>query len=124
MSRHKLIFEIEIADKIPDGQFPHDIDFVPTTMEVEYEFTAASPASSGEPAWPDQVGLIGARMLTLAGVPVTTRTPEDIRSDQDLAEDWLHNEGYNDACEHALEDIRQWRAQGTVKRKQGEESRS
>jgi hypothetical protein len=118
MSRHKIIFEIEIGV----SEFPHT-DFILRTMEVEYEFTAASPASSGEPAWPDQVGLIGACMLTLEGRAVTTRTAEAIRSDQELADEWLHNEGYNDACEHALENIRHWRAQ-RKRRKQGEESRT
>ena len=106
-SKHTLIAEIEI----PTGTGPDDIDYVQAKLAIEYSFTAASPASWDDPGWGAEVSLIGATLLSIDGIDAKTLPPTDVRTIQDWADDYLQDEGYDHACEEAVTDIRQRRAE-------------
>jgi hypothetical protein len=106
-TRHTLIAEIEV----PTGTGPDDIDYVPAKLEIEFSYLSGRAASWDDPGWSAEVGLIGAKMLTIDGLAVTLRSPEDERADQERADDYLQGEGYTHACEEAVSDIRQRRAE-------------
>lgn len=92
--------EIEARFTFPglaDGE--HEVAY--PTIEIQYSFVRGYPASGptywsgGEPADPDEVDLISAQLIDDDGV---TPTEDQIH---DWAREWLHGDGYAEACAHA-----------------------
>ncbi|CCE05817.1 hypothetical protein BRAS3843_1480048 [Bradyrhizobium sp. STM 3843] len=99
-STHTIIAEIEVRFSFPglaDGEYETDYPVI----EIEYSFLRGSPAtrpsfsSPGEPADPDEIDLISARLINGGSIDPT----EDLV--QTWAREWLHGDGYFEACAHA-----------------------
>lgn len=99
-SIHTITAEVEARFTFPglaDGE--HETAY--PTVEIQYAFVRGSPATRpsfscpGEPADPDEVDLISARLVDGDGI---TPTEDQIH---EWAREWLHGDGYHEACAHA-----------------------
>jgi hypothetical protein len=99
-STHTIAAEIEARFTFPglaDGE--HETAY--PTLEIEYSFVQGwagsrpSFSNPGEPPEPDEVDLISARLIKGDGLE-----PTDDRV-QEWAREWLHGDGYHEACAHA-----------------------
>ena len=98
---HRLIAEIEV----PVGTNIEDIDYIPCKLEITYSYIPGAPdyynRSVGGPGGWDQgyaseVSLVAARVIQCEA----SLWDSTIR---DMAEDYLQNEGYEEACTIAEE---------------------
>ena len=101
MSRHVIDAECEITFR-PAGL--QDDETVYPKLEITYRFSKGSPAtgpsyeSGGEPADPDEIEFISAKLIDGDG---TRPTQQQIN---EWAEEWLQSDyGYEKACELARE---------------------
>ncbi len=101
MSTHTVKAECEITFR-PAGL--QDDETAYPTLEITYRFAKGSPAmgptyeSGGEPADPDEIEFISAKLIDGDG---TLPTQEQI---DEWAEEWLASDyGYEKACELARE---------------------
>jgi len=101
-SVHTITAEIEARFTFPglaDGE--HETAY--PTVEIQYAFVRGYPATgpsyscAGEPGAPDEVDLISARLIKADGL---TPTEDQIH---DWAREWLHGEGYAEACAYATQ---------------------
>lgn len=105
MSTHTITAEIEVQFRIPDMPMDEHETAYPK-VEITYTYHRGSPAtgptwnSGGEPADPDELQFISAKLIDGDGLD-----PEPSRL-KDWAEEWLYDEGYEQACRNAEEDNR------------------
>jgi hypothetical protein len=100
-STHTITAEIEVRFTFPGlAEGEHETAY--PIIEIEYSFVCGSPAtrpsfsSPGEPADPDEVDLISARLIKGDCIDPTVELV------QDWARNWLHGDGYHEACAHAM----------------------
>ena len=99
-SVHTITAEIEARFTFPGlAEGEHETAY--PTLEIQYSFVQGWAGSRlsfscpGEPADPDEVHLINARLIDGDGL---TPTEDQIH---DWAREWLHGGGYAEACAHA-----------------------
>jgi hypothetical protein len=99
-SAFTITAEIEARFTFPglaDGE--HETAY--PTVEIQYSFVRGTPATRpsfscpGEPADPDEVDLISARLVAGDGLEATDEQVHE------WAREWLHGDGYFEACAHA-----------------------
>jgi hypothetical protein len=100
---HTITAEIEVHFRICDMPMDeHETEYL--EIEIEYSFTPGCPeqgpsyASGGEPASPDEIGFISAKLVDGKGL---SPTQEQVN---EWAEAWIYDDGYDKAVENASSD--------------------
>lgn len=99
---HTITAEISVLFSFP-GLPDDERESANPKLEIEYSYKPGAPPSfnindGGDPGWPAEIELISAKLLDGDGLD-----PEPAQVNE-WALNWLHGDGYDEACGHAEDD--------------------